>query len=54
MPRNPGLEAVAPLGQTRCTQVLNQITSLLRDYYPQALELVGKLDTALTVDFLSR
>ena len=38
----------------RRTQVLNQITSLLRDYYPQALELVGKLDTALAVDFLSR
>jgi hypothetical protein len=38
----------------RRTQVLNQITSLLRDYYPQALELVGKLDTALAVDFLGR
>jgi transposase len=38
----------------RRTQVLNQLTSLLRDYYPQALELVGDLDTALAVDFLRR
>jgi len=38
----------------RRTQVLNQITSLLRGYYPQALELVGDLDTALAVDFLRR
>jgi transposase len=38
----------------RRTQVLNQLTSLLRTYYPQALELVGELDTALAVDFLSR
>ncbi len=38
----------------RRTQVLNQITSLLRAYYPQALELVGELDTELAVDFLSR
>lgn len=38
----------------RRTQVLNQITSLLRDYYPQALALVGALDTELAVDFLSR
>jgi transposase len=38
----------------RRTQVLNQITSLLRHYYPQALELVGDLDTDLAVAFLSR
>lgn len=38
----------------RRTQVLNQLTSLLRTYYPQALELVGQLDTELAVDFLSR
>ncbi|MBI5383239.1 MAG: transposase [Verrucomicrobia bacterium] len=38
----------------RRTQVLNQLTSLLRNYYPQALELVGELDTELAVDFLSR
>lgn len=38
----------------RRTQVLNQLTSLLRAYYPQALALVGELDTELAVDFLSR
>jgi transposase len=38
----------------RRTQVLNQITSLLRAYYPQALALVGDLDTELAVDFLER
>lgn len=38
----------------RRTQVLNQITSLLRAYYPQALELVGDLDSELAVGFLSR
>ena len=38
----------------RRTQVLNQLTSLLRGYYPQALVLVGELDTDLAVDFLSR
>jgi transposase len=38
----------------RRTQVLNQLTSLLRAYYPQALELVGDLDTDLAVEFLSR
>jgi transposase len=36
------------------TQVLNQLTSLLRSYYPQALNLVGSLDSDLAVDFLSR
>ena len=38
----------------RRTQVLNQLTSLLRAFYPQALELVGDLDTELAVAFLSR
>ena len=38
----------------RRTQVLNQLTSLLRNDYPQALERVGELDTELAVDFLSR
>ena len=38
----------------RRTQGLNQTTSLLRTYYPQALELVGELDTQLALDFLSR
>jgi len=38
----------------RRTQVLNQTTSLLRAYYPQALELVGDLDTELAVAFLDR
>ena len=38
----------------RRTQLLNQITSLLRAYYPQALTLVGELNAELAVDFLSR
>lgn len=38
----------------RRTQVLNQLTSLLRSYYPQVLELVGDLDSTLAVDFLKR
>lgn len=38
----------------RRTQVLNQLTRLLRAYYPQALALVGDLDTELAVDFLDR
>ena len=38
----------------RRTQGLNQITSLLRTYYPQALELVGDLNTQLALDFLDR
>ena len=38
----------------RRTQVLNQLTSLLKGYYPQALELVGDLHTELALDFLSR
>jgi transposase len=38
----------------RRTQVLNQLTSLLGSYYPQAFELLGELDTDLAVAFLSR
>lgn len=38
----------------RRTQVLNQLTSLLKSYYPQALHLVDDLDTELAVEFLSR
>jgi transposase len=38
----------------RRTQVLNQLTSLLKDYYPQALELAGNLNSDLAVDFLTR
>lgn len=38
----------------RRTQVLNQLTSLLRSYYPQALSLLGNLDTQLAIDFLRR
>jgi transposase len=38
----------------RRTQVLNQLTALLKTYYPQAFELVGNLNTELAVDFLSR
>jgi transposase len=38
----------------RRTQVLNQLTSLLKSYYPQALELVENLNTDLAVQFLQR
>jgi transposase len=39
----------------RRPQALNQLTSLLKSYYPQALELAGKdLSTALALDFLTR
>lgn len=38
----------------RRTQVLNQLTSLLKTYYPQALQLVGQLNTELAADFLTR
>jgi transposase len=38
----------------RRTQVLNQLTSLLRSYYPQALQWVDNLNTDLAVDFLDR
>jgi transposase len=38
----------------RRTQVILELTSLLRSYYPQALELVGSLDSDLAVAFLRR
>jgi len=38
----------------RRTQVLNQLTSLLKSYYPQALQLVDKLNTELAIQFLNR
>jgi hypothetical protein len=38
----------------RRTQTLNQTTSLLKTYYPQALELAGELNTDMALDFLSR
>jgi len=59
-PEDPQTVQLAGLVQARRdlvdrrTQVLNQLTSLLRTYYPQALDLVGDLDSALAVDFLDR
>jgi transposase len=39
----------------RRTQALNQLTSLLKSYYPQALELAGQdLSTAMALEFLTR
>jgi transposase len=38
----------------RRTSLLNQLTSLLKTYYPQALQLLGNLNTALAVAFLQR
>ena len=38
----------------RGKQVLNQLTSLLKSYFPQALQLVGQLNTPLAVAFLKR
>jgi transposase len=38
----------------RRTQGLNQLTSLLKTYYPQAFQLVDNLNTQLAVDFLDR
>jgi Transposase/Transposase IS116/IS110/IS902 family len=38
----------------RRTQVLNQLTALLKTYYPQAFALVGNLNSELAADFLSR
>lgn len=38
----------------RRTQVVNQLTSLLKSYYPQALQLVDNLNTELAVQFLNR
>jgi transposase len=59
-PQDPQTLQLAGLVQARRdlvdrrTQVLNQMTSLLRTYYPQALQLVGDLDTELALAFLSR
>jgi transposase len=38
----------------RRTALLNELTSLLKSYYPQALEVVGRLDSELAVAFLRR
>lgn len=38
----------------RRTALLNELTSLLKSYYPQALVLVGNLDSDLAVKFLER
>lgn len=38
----------------RRTAVLNELTSLLKGYYPQALKLVGSLDSELAVALLRR
>jgi len=38
----------------RCTAVLNQQTSLLKSYFPQALSLLDNLNTPLAVAFLKR
>jgi len=38
----------------RRTTVLNEVTSLLKSYYPQALVLVGELNSELAVAFLTR
>lgn len=38
----------------RRTTVLNELTSLLKTYYPQALQLLGDLNTELALAFLSR
>lgn len=36
------------------TQTLNRLSALLKTYYPQALQLVGNLDSDLALDFLER
>src|SRR6185369_6267062 len=38
----------------RRTTVLNQLTSLLKSYYPQALDLLDNLNTELAIAFLRR
>ena len=38
----------------RRTTVLNELSTLLKGYYPQALQLLGDLNTELAVSFLSR
>lgn len=59
-PQDPQTQKLARLVEVRRhlvdrrTQLLNQLTGLLKDYYPQALELVGALNSDLAVDFLTR
>ena len=36
------------------TKLTNQLTSVLKNYYPQALELAGTLTSSMALDFLSR
>ncbi len=38
----------------QCTALTNQLTSLLKGYYPQGLRWVSKLDTAWACDFLEQ
>ena len=38
----------------QCTALTNQLTSLLKGYYPQGLHWVSKLDTAWACDFLEQ
>ena len=38
----------------RRTQLLNQLTSLLKSYYPQALEWAGALNSQMAIDFLKK
>jgi transposase len=62
-PLNPGDAATRKLGLLSehrkkivngITQVTNRLRSNLKDYYPQALELIGDLDTQLACDFLEQ
>jgi hypothetical protein len=56
--QDPQTQKLAYLVEVRChlvdrrTQLLNQLTSLLKDYYPQDLELMGTLNSDLAVDFI--
>jgi transposase len=38
----------------QCTAFTNQLTGLLKSYYPQALELAGELDSLQACDFLEK
>jgi len=38
----------------RCSGLGNQLTALLKEYYPTALEVVGDLKTSLACDFLTK
>lgn len=59
-PQDPQTVELAGLVQARRamvdrrTTLLNQLTSLLKSYYPQALSLLGNLNTPMTVAFLKR